>query len=92
MAMLGLRAIHQQVAPQAEHVSDWFHIAMRFTNLPQVAKGVNGLTDGAICKHALEELERGKWRFWHGYTERGLIGLVRLKQWAGAKCFEIFQR
>ena len=84
----GLRAIHQQVAPQAEHVLDWFHIAMRFTNLTQFAKGVNGLTDGAIRKHALEELERGKWRFWHGYTERGIIGLVRLRQWAGAKCFE----
>jgi hypothetical protein len=32
--------------------------------------------------------KRGKWRFWHGYTKRGIIGLVELKQWAGAKCFE----
>ena len=29
----GLRAIHQQVAPQAEHILDWLQIAMRFTNL-----------------------------------------------------------
>jgi hypothetical protein len=84
----GLRAIQQQVAPSAEHVLDWFHVAMRFTNLMQLAKGVNGSTDGAIRDHALEQLERGKWRFWHGYTKRGIIGLVELKQWAGAKRFE----
>jgi hypothetical protein len=54
----------------------------------QFAKGVNGPTDGAIRDHALEQLERGKWRFWHGYTKRGITGLVELKQWAGAKCFE----
>ncbi len=33
----GLRAIHQQVAPQADHILDWFHISMRFKNLEQLA-------------------------------------------------------
>jgi hypothetical protein len=84
----GLRAIRQQVAPQSEHVLDWFHVAMRFTNLMQLAKGVNVLTDGPTRDHALEQLERGKWRFWHGYTKRGIIGLVELKQSAGAQCFQ----
>src|SRR6202041_2058396 len=54
----GLRAVQQQVAPEAEHVLDWFHIAMRFTNLQQLAKGVNALTDGGVRRHALDELER----------------------------------
>ena len=84
----GLRALHQQVAPDAEHILDWFHIAMRFTNLQQLAKGVSSLTDGCARLHALTELERAKWRFWNGYKKKGLIGLVHLRQWAGAQCFE----
>jgi hypothetical protein len=84
----GLRAIHRQVAPQGEHVLDWFHVSMRFQNLKQLAKGINGVSDGTIRGHALAELERAKWRFWNGQTVRGLIGLVHLGQWARARCFE----
>jgi hypothetical protein len=83
----GLRAIQRHVAPQAEHVLDWFHIGMKFQNLKQVAKGINGPTDGSLRHHASAQLERVKWRFWHGQVERGLIGLVRLRQWAHARCF-----
>ena len=84
----GLRAVHQQVTPEAEHVLDWFHIAMKFTNLQQLAKGVDALTDGGVRSHALAELERAKWRFWNGRRKRGLIGLVHLMQWARAQCFD----
>ena len=84
----GLRAIRQQVAPKAEHILDWFHIAMRFTNLQQTAKGASSLTEGGVRMHALAELDRAKWRFWHGYKKKGLIGLVHLRQWALAQCFE----
>jgi len=83
----GLRTIQHRVAAQAEHVLDWFHISMKFQHLKQLAKGINGLMDGAIRSYALTRLERVKWRFWHGRTQRGLIGLVRLQQWAHAKCF-----
>ncbi|MHB1712933.1 MAG: ISKra4 family transposase, partial [Acidimicrobiales bacterium] len=84
----GLRAIHQQVAPQAEHVLDWFHIAMRFTNLQQLAKGINAIVDGGARSHALAEIERAKWRLWNGLAERGIVGLAHLGQWAQAPCFE----
>jgi hypothetical protein len=84
----GLRAIHRQVAPHAEHVLDWFHIAMKFTNLQQLAKGVNAVTDQGIRNYALAELNRAKWRFWNGQFEKGLIGLVHLRQWAAARCFD----
>lgn len=83
----GLRAVQRHVTPQAEHVLDWFHIAMRFENLKQVAKGINGLTEGAIRHRTLDQLDRIKWRFWHGQVKRGLIGLVHLQQWAHARCF-----
>ncbi len=84
----GLRAIHRQVAPNVEHVLDWFHIAMKFTNLQQLAKGANAVTDGGVRSHALAELDRAKWRFWHGQFERGLICLVHLRAWAGAGRFD----
>lgn len=67
---------------------DWFHIAMRFTSLQQIAKGVNGVMDGGIRGHALDELDRARWRIWNGHAWRGIIGLVHLRQWADAQCFD----
>jgi hypothetical protein len=83
----GLGAVQRAVAPEAEHILDWFHISMKFQNLKQVAQGINGLTEAAILSHALVQLERIQGRFWHGYKERGLIGLVRLRPWAHAQSF-----
>ena len=84
----GLRAIQQQIAPHADHVLDWFHVSMRFTNLKQIAKGVNAIVDGGVRSHALAEIDRPKWRLWNGHTVRGIVGLVHLGQWAKASCFE----
>ena len=38
-------------------------------------------------QHALAEFDRAKWRIWKGHIERGIIGLVHLRQWAAAMCF-----
>jgi hypothetical protein len=76
------------LAPQAEHVLDWFHVSMKFQNLKQLAKGINAITDGAVRDHALAQLERAKWRFWNGYTKRGITGLVQLEHWARTQCFK----
>jgi len=84
----GLRAIHRLLAPQAEHVLDWFHVSMKFQKLKQLAKGINAITDGAVRDHALAQLERAKWRFWNGYTKRGITGLVQLEHWARTQCFK----
>jgi len=84
----GLRAIQKQATPDANHVLDWFHISMRFTNLQQIAKGIVAIVDGGARSHALAELDRAKWRLWNGQTERGIVCLVHLGQWAQAKCFE----
>ena len=83
----GLRTVQRAVAPEAEHVRGWFPISRKFQNLKQVAQGLNGLTEGAVLSHALVQLERIQWRFRHGRKERGLIGLVRLRQWAHARSF-----
>ncbi len=60
-----VRALTELVTPEAEHVLDWFHIAMRLTVLEQYARGVahHGEEEGA---RLLRELERTKWLLWHG--------------------------
>jgi hypothetical protein len=35
-----VRSWPKRLHPRAEHVIDWFHIAMRFTVLKQMAKGI----------------------------------------------------
>ncbi len=64
-----VRALTEMVAPEAEHVLDWFHIAMRLTVLEQYARGVahHDKTEGA---RLLKELERTKWLLWHGDGHR----------------------
>ena len=54
---------------KAEHVLDWFHIAMRLTVLEQYARGVahHDADEGA---RLLRTLERIKWLLWHGNGHR----------------------
>ena len=60
-----VRALTELVSPEAEHVLDWFHIAMRLTVLEQYARGVahHDEKEGA---RLLSDLERTKWLLWHG--------------------------
>lgn len=80
--------MQRRIAPGAEHVLDWLHVGMRFEQLKQVAKGISDLNDGGRRAHALAEIERAKWRFWNGYTERGILRLGYLGQWALTESFE----
>ena len=64
-----VRALTELVTPEAEHVLDWFHIAMRLTVLEQYARGVahHDEKEGA---RLLQELKRTKWLLWHGNGHR----------------------
>jgi len=64
-----VRALTELVTPEAEHVLDWFHIAMRLTVLEQYARGVahHDAHEGA---RLLRTLERIKWLLWHGNGHR----------------------
>jgi hypothetical protein len=66
-----VRALTELVSPCGEHVLDWFHIAMRLTVLGQYAKGVTQL-DETEGTQLLADLERIKWRLWHGDIHRAL--------------------
>jgi hypothetical protein len=57
--------------PQAEHLLDWFHLAMRLTVMGQYTKGLQS-ADGVPRAEAEQNLERIKWYLWHGNVFRAL--------------------
>jgi hypothetical protein len=55
----------------AEHLLDWFHVAMRLTVLRQTAKGLpdkicDGEEDYPLRDPVAQESDRLKWFLWHG--------------------------
>jgi hypothetical protein len=60
-----VRALTERISPCSEHVLDWFHITMRITVLGQFAKGVAQYDEKAGAQ-LTSELERIKWKLWHG--------------------------
>jgi hypothetical protein len=66
-----VRALTERITPEAEHVLDWFHVAMRLTVLEGYARGV-AHHDHAEGARLLRELERIRWWLWHGNAHRAL--------------------
>ena len=62
-----VRSLTERISPCSEHVLDWFHITMRITVLGQFAKGV-AQYDEESGGRLIKELERIKWKLWHGNT------------------------
>jgi hypothetical protein len=62
-----IRSLTEGISPCSEHVLDWFHITMRITALGQFTKGVAQYDEEAGGRLATE-LERIKWKLWHGNT------------------------
>src|SRR6266542_6333173 len=58
--------------PQAEHLIDWFHIAMRLTVMSQMTKGIRSRDKPELAAELLDELTRLKWFLWHGNVFRAL--------------------
>jgi len=75
-----VRSWPQKLHPRAEHVIDWFHIAMRFTVLKQMAKSIQ--IHDADPKDADDNpgrlLDSAKWSLWHGNVHRSLERLDTL--------------
>jgi hypothetical protein len=66
-----VRDLQLYLNPHAEHLLDWFHVAMRLTVLQQTAKGLPEKTtdeeqDYPLRDPVSKELERLKWFLWHG--------------------------
>ena len=74
-----LRDLQLYLNPQAEHVLDWFHIAMRLTVLGQYAKGVIRL-DRKVGEEILETLESIRWYLWHGNLYKA-VSWIESAEW-----------
>ena len=67
-----VRELPLYLNPQAEHVLDWFHLAMRLTVMGQMAKGLGLGGRGDLASEAARQLQRVKWFLWHGNLFRAL--------------------
>ena len=68
----GLRALARRaVGSSITPVLDWFHIAMRLQHLRQKARGLSTYvkTHHEAKARIRSELERLRWRLWHGRTD-----------------------
>lgn len=66
-----VRRLVSRIGPEAEHVLDWFHVAMRLTVLVQMAKGACP-SDKEWTEARLRDLERLKWLLWHGHARQAV--------------------
>lgn len=75
-----VRELQLYLNPQAEHLLDWFHVAMRLTVLGQLVKGLVAKPASKVASKKRQQdevaettseevtaaLERVKWFLWHG--------------------------
>ena len=78
----GLRAIQRAAAPEAESVLDWFHIAMRWQHVHQLASGAIHQGQTAETRTwLLDRIDRAKWALWNGQLSKTLGHLSELRVW-----------
>lgn len=66
-----VRELQLYLNPQAEHLLEWLHLAMRLTVLQQTAKGLpqttsDGEETSLLRDERVRSLERLTWALWHG--------------------------
>jgi hypothetical protein len=66
-----VRDLQLYLNPHAEHLLDWFYLAMRLTVMQQMAKGLPQTIHDEEETYTLrdpvvQQLERLKWSLWHG--------------------------
>ena len=70
-----VRQLPYDISPLSEHITDWFHIAMKVTVMQQIARGI---TVEAQAKEAVKKLEGIKHRLWHGHVTNALKAIDEL--------------
>ena len=77
----GLRAILAAAGVTVPPIADWFHLSMRLQHAKQVAEALPA--DGPDRQQAkaevIAEVERLRWRTWHGKAKDARITLKRLR-------------
>jgi hypothetical protein len=78
----GLRTVQFEVAPNSEHVLDWFHIAMRFEHLFDAARAIRHVPLAAhVSAWAHNLATRAKWALWNGQADKTLAHLEAVRRW-----------
>ena len=77
----GLRAILAAAGIAGPPIADWFHLAMRLQHAKQVAEALAAdAPDQQRAKaEVIAEVERLRWRTWHGKAKDARITLKRLR-------------
>jgi len=82
----GLWRLQREVLPGAMPVLDWWHAAVRFEHALQTARGLGaGTTNARLVGGAVRNLERAKWRLWHGRWPGCRRKLVDLLRWTESR-------
>ncbi len=82
----GLWRLQREILPNATPVLDWWHAAVRFEHALQAARGLGaGTADTHFASEAVRDLERAKWRLWHGRWTGCRRKLVGLRRWTTRK-------
>jgi hypothetical protein len=77
----GLWRLQREVLPGATPVLDWWHAAVRFEHALQAARSL----EAPLVRHAVRDLERAKWRLWHGRWAGCRDRLAALLRWTRRK-------
>ncbi|MBV1800432.1 ISKra4 family transposase [Siccirubricoccus sp. G192] len=77
----GLRRILLRAGVDGLPILDWFHLGMRLQHLTQVAGGLScdGPERAAAKAVIVEEVERLRWRLWHGKAKDAGISIERIR-------------
>ncbi len=77
----GLRAILAAAGVTGPPIADWFHLAMRLQHAKQVAEALPADTadQQQVKAEIVTEVERLRWRAWHGKAKNARITLKRLR-------------
>jgi len=74
-----VRDLQMRMSPQAEHILDWFHVAMRVTLMRQLAIDLTNAQrhsdaegETPIGSELIRDLASLKWNLWHGNVRRAL--------------------
>ncbi len=78
----GLWRLQREALPGTTVVLDWWHAAVRFEHALQAARGLGaGPADTSLADEAVRDLERAKWRLWHGRWPGCRRKLAALCRW-----------
>ena len=77
-----LKRLPKALPQPAEHIIDWFHIAMKIQPLQQMADGLARRQDGEnqVFLGLAERIRSLKWRLWNGQVDRAIALTSQIKR------------